>query len=280
VLTAAMAIGCAAVCVFVLATRLMLNMARHGASLIGQRTEADLALLFIFVPARTLLTATLAMVTVAAGLGLMLGIPWPVCVAICGVLAVAPRIVVRLLRSRWQQRLTRQLPDALSLWAGLLRTGQAMTAALTQVAAHQASPLGPELRLVLSQYRLGIALEAAIGSLRERAAVADLNMLATLLRANRELGGNLAEAMERLATTLRNRLAMQARIHSLTAQGRLQGVVVGILPLMLGAVLVAMEPVAMQSLVKTGAGWAVLGVIVALEVAGFLLIRRIVNIDV
>jgi tight adherence protein B len=155
-----------------------------------------------------------------------------------------------------------------------------MTAALTQVAAHQPSPLGSELRLVLSQYRFGVALESAIGALRERAGVADLRMLATLLRANRELGGNLAEAMERLANTLRSRLAMQARIRSLTAQGRLQGVVVGVLPLLLAAVLFAMEPEAMKSLVNTGAGWAVIGVIVALEVAGFLLIRRIVNIDV
>ena len=184
-------------------------------------------------------------------------------------MALVPRFVVRVLRHRWRQRLTAQLPDALALWAGLLRAGQAMAPALSQLASRQADPLGAELRLVLSQYRLGVGLDVAVAQFRDRASVADLRMLATLLRAQRELGGNLAEALDRLATMLRSRLAMEARIRSLTAQGRLQGVVVGALPLLLGVVLAFMEPDSMRSMLVTPVGWA------AMSLAGSSRICRI-----
>ncbi len=149
-----------------------------------------------------------------------------------------------------------------------------------QVAARQASPLGDELRMVLAQLRLGTGMDVAFQGLRERAGLADLRLLATLLQANRELGGNLAESLHRLAELLRGRLLMEARIQSLTAQGRMQGVVVGALPLLLLLVLYAMEGDTMRVLHTTLQGWVALALIGVLELIGFLLIRRIVRIDV
>lgn len=134
--------------------------------------------------------------------------------------------------------------------------------------------------MVLAQQRLGVSLDVAFSGLHERAGIADLRLLATLLRANRELGGNLAESLQRLAELLRGRLMMEARIQSLTAQGRLQGIVVGLLPILLMAALYAMESDTMRVLHTTARGWAALGVIAALEVTGFVLIRRIVRIDI
>ena len=245
-----------------------------------RRTESDLALLFIFVSTARLRAVMLLSASVASMLAWLLHLPWFAIVLIAGCVAVAPRMMVGVLRHRWRQRLAAQLPDALAIWAGLLRAGQAMAPALAQLASRQAEPLGSELRLVLSQCRLGIALDVAVAQFRDRSAVADLRMLSTLLRAQRELGGNLAESLERLATMLRSRLAMEARIRSLTAQGRLQGVVVGVLPLLLGLVLCFMEPEAMKSMVVTPVGWAAAALLVSLEIAGFLMIRRIVDIDV
>jgi len=162
----------------------------------------------------------------------------------------------------------------------LLRSGQGANQALSQVAARQGPPLGDELRMVLAQLRLGASMNAAFDGLLDRAHIADLRLLATLLQANRELGGNLAESLHRLAELLRGRLMMEARMQSLTAQGRLQGVVVGTLPLLLLAVLYAMEADTMRVLHTTVQGWATLAVMAALELTGFLLIRRIVRIDV
>jgi tight adherence protein B len=260
--------------------RLVGRLVRRGSWWIGERTEADLAQLFVFVTARTLLLWTALVVALVTAAGALLHMGWPLVLTLVAATAVAPRIMVANMRRVRRRRLAAQLPDAISLWAGLLRSGQAVTAALSQVSSRQPEPLGAELKLALAEHRLGMSLGASIGALRDRVGVPDLRMLATLLQVHRDLGGNLAEAMDRLAATLRTRLAMEARIRSLTAQGRLQGLVVGALPLLLAAVLSLMEPAAMHAMVSTPAGWAAMAVVAALEVAGFLMIRRIVNIDV
>jgi tight adherence protein B len=277
---ALLAAAVAGLCACVVVARQMRNIAIWPAVGLMQRTEADLALLFIFVSASRLRLCTLVVAFLGAGISVWLRWPWFVTALLALSMALVPRFVVNLLRQRWRRRLTEQLPDALALWAGLLKAGQAMTPALTQLASRQVNPLGAELKLVLSQYRLGIGLDVAMAQFRDRALVPDLRMLSALLRAQRELGGNLAEALERLASLLRSRLAMEARIRSLTAQGRLQGVVVGVLPLLLAAVLSFMEPEAMRSMLVTPAGWVAMSLVLVLEIAGFVMIRRIVNIDV
>jgi tight adherence protein B len=261
-------------------TGLLSRLLRHGSWWIGERTEADLAQLFVFVSARSLLLWTLLALVVVIAAGVLLRIAWPLMLGCAAVAAVGPRILVIGMRRARQRRLAAQLPDAISLWAGLLRSGQGVMTALSQVSSRQPEPLGGELKLVLAEHRLGLGLGAAIGALRDRVGVPDLRMLVTLLQVHRELGGNLAEAMDRLAATLRSRLLMEARIRSLTAQGRLQGLVVGALPLLLAVVLSVMEPDAMHAMVSTRPGWAAMAAIAGLEVAGFIVIRRIVNIDI
>ena len=273
-------IAVAAAIVVWLVGRSLAGAARWGAGELGHRTESELAQMFVFIPAARLLvlTAVIAVVSVAAAL--LLQLPMVLLPLILAVALAAPRLLVLWLRHRWRCDLARQLPDALSLWAGLLRAGQGASQALTQVASRQRAPLGDELRMVLAQLRLSAGLDVAFQGLWERSQLADLRLLSTLLQANRELGGNLAEPLGRLAELLRSRLVMQARIQSLTAQGKLQGIVVGALPLLLMAVLYVMEGDTMRALHTTPQGWAALAVIAVLELSGFLLIRRIVRIDV
>lgn len=249
-------------------------------ALAGQRTESDLAGLFVFIPASRLLLWSVLLAGCVALAGAGLHWPTPAIVAMSIACLATPRLFLRWLRVRWRQRLAVQLPDALSSWAGLLRAGQSSQQALAQVAQRQQAPLGNELRLVMGQLRMGVALEVAFDALRERAGVGDLRLLSTLLATQRELGGNLAESLQRLSDLLRGRLLMEARIASLTAQGRMQGVVVGVLPLLLLAVLYVMERDAMQVLHTTWQGWSALAAIALLEALGFFLIRRIVRIEV
>lgn len=260
--------------------RQLRGAARWWAGLAGSRTETELASLFVFVSAGRLLGLAAALAVVVLVVALLLGAPVALALA-AGIAALAmPRLGLRMLRSRWRSRLAQQLPDALALWAGLLRAGQSSQQALAQVAQRQSAPLGDELRFVLGQLRMGIALDTTFDSLQERSALEDLRLLSTLLATQRELGGNLAESLHRLSELLRGRLQMQARIASLTAQGRMQAVVVGILPLLLLAVLYVMEPAAMQVLHTTWQGWMALAAIALLELVGFLLLRRIVRIDI
>ena len=105
-------------------------------------------------------------------------------------------------------------------------------------------------------------------------------MLVAVLGIARDLGGGLAGALERLSVSMRRRLAMEDRIRALTSQGRLQGIVMGILPLGLGAVLTVMEPEQMRKLFTEPIGWLTLCGVALLEIGGFLLLRKIVRIEV
>lgn len=279
-LSALLLLAAGLTCLALVTLRQLRGAAVWWTGLAGHRTEHELASLFIFIPAGRLLAITLGLAAAVIAVALLLGAPAALCVAGTLVALAGPRFLVRGLRTRWRRRLARQLPDALALWAGLLRAGQSSQQALAQVAQRQAAPLGDELRFVLGQLRMGVALEEAFASLRRRADMQDLRLLSTLLATQRELGGNLAESLQRLSDLMRGRLQMEARIDSLTAQGRVQGVVVGILPLLLLVVLYVMEREAMQVLHSTWQGWAALAAIAFLELLGFLLIRRIVRIEI
>lgn len=279
-LIASLLMAMAAALLLLVLTRQLRTVGRWWATLAGQRTEDELASLFVFIPARRLLGVTVLLAALVMGMALVLQAPLPLTALLAGMALALPRILSRWLTARWRRRLGQQLPDALSLWAGLLRAGQGTQQALAQVARRQAAPLGQELRFILGQTRMGVPLEATFAALRQRADLADLRLLSTLLATHRELGGNLAESLQRLAELLRGRLLMEARIASLTSQGRLQGVVVGLLPVLLAATLYVMEPQAMKVLHTTWQGWLALALIVVLELAGFVLIRRIVRIRI
>ncbi|MET0282274.1 MAG: type II secretion system F family protein [Steroidobacteraceae bacterium] len=246
----------------------------------GRVAEAELASLFVFVSSSRLLALSIVLAAGCAVVGLALHLPLPVLVAMVVPCLAMPRIIVRAIRARRRKRLVQQLPDTMAMWAGLLRAGQGVNQALSQVTERQAPPLGDELRLLLGQMRLGMPIEAAFVGLCGRVGSSDLRLLATLLATHRELGGNLAESLERLAELLRARLVMEDRIQALTAQGRMQGLVVGLLPLLVMAALYVMEPAAMRVLHTTWQGWCALATIAVLELTGFLLIRRIVRVDI
>lgn len=279
-LIASLLMAMAAALLLLVLTRQLRAVGGWWATLAGQRTEDELASLFVFIPARRLLGVTVLLAALVMGMALVLQAPWPLTALLAGMALALPRILSRWLTARWRRRLGQQLPDALSLWAGLLRAGQGTQQALAQVARRQAAPLGQELRFILGQTRMGVPLETTFAALRQRADLADLRLLSTLLATHRELGGNLAESLQRLADLLRGRLLMEARIASLTSQGRLQGMVVGLLPVLLAAALYVMEPEAMKVLHTTWQGWLALALIAVLELAGFVLIRRIVRIRI
>ena len=133
---------------------------------------------------------------------------------------------------------------------------------------------------MLRKHRLGLALDQSLAELHQRVPEPDIAMLATAIRVSRELGGNLAETLQRLAEGVRSRLVLRGKIHALTSQGRLQGVIVGLMPMGLMAVLSIMDPGPMGLLFSTVPGWCALALILLLECVGFYLIRGIIRIDV
>ena len=126
---------------------------------------------------------------------------------------------------------------------------------------HQPAPISQEFALVLREQRLGVPLDKALQGFAARVDLPDARMLVTTLAIARELGGGLAEALERYARMVRRRLALESRIRALTAQGKLQGWIMGALPIGLAVILWWLNPSEMNQLVESPAGWAVIAVL-------------------
>lgn len=191
-----------------------------------------------------------------------------------------PRSVVDGLRRRRARRFETQLPMALLMLASALRAGVAMTTGLRHVVEQSSAPLAQEFGLMLREQRLGVPWEVALGNLQARMPAHSTSLVVAAMRIAATTGGNLAEALESIAQTLRARLQLQAKLLALTSQGRLQAWIVGALPLLLLAVLDRLEPDIMSLLWHTPMGWGVLAIVAVLETAGVLLIRRIMRIDI
>ncbi|MBU2840144.1 secretion system protein [Acidithiobacillus thiooxidans] len=191
-----------------------------------------------------------------------------------------PRLIMRWLQKRRLDRLHAQLPDALMMLASGLRSGANLQQAMEGLSRDLSPPISQELGLVVREQRLGAAFEDAIDHLAERIPSPDVQLVASALRISREVGGSLADTVARLGETIRKRLMMERKIKSLTAQGRLQGIVMTALPALIILALLQIEPQAMGALFSTTQGWAVLAVAILCEILGYFWIRKIVSIEV
>jgi tight adherence protein B len=194
--------------------------------------------------------------------------------------AIAPRLTWTVLRKRRVSRLVLQLPDGLTMMSGAMRAGAGLQAALDLVVKEMPAPLSQEFSVLLREQRLGVPLEESLRGMSERLQLEDMNLFVSALTIAKEVGGNLSEILERLAATLRAKAVMEGKINALTSQGKLQGIVVGALPVFLAGILYTMEPAAMRPLFVTWYGWATMVTIGVLLLLGGVFIRKIVNIDV
>lgn len=191
-----------------------------------------------------------------------------------------PKLVHRHLKSKRRHQLIRQLPDVLDALVGGLRSGLSLPQALGLLSEQLPKPSNQEYSLVVRKLRMGVNMDDVLDELEARIQSAEYTMFTTSMRIAREVGGNLTESLERLADTMRKKLGMEDKITALTSQGKLQGLIVGSLPLFLMWILTMLEPEAMAPLYSTWIGYGVLGVIFVLELIGFVLIRKIVTINV
>jgi len=260
----------------------------HGSAVAGSRYRsrftADVGRrlndLLLFVDAQRLFRWNLLLaVLVMLVIRLLTGSWLLMATAVVGLAMLPNLVLVRLARQR-RLRFAAQLPDALMLVAAAIRAGASLPLALRQMSQDMAAPCGQEFELMLREQRLGVTLDDALGSLERRMRGDDLRLFTAAIRIAGDSGGNLAETLERLADSIRRKITVEGKIRALTAQGRLQGWIMTLLPPAVAAALFAIEPEAMEPLIATWQGWIVCGVIAVLELAGLLFIRRIMDIDI
>lgn len=245
-----------------------------------QHAQDNLSRMFLFVDARKVFVYNLAAITIVP-LAVYLVTGLPVFAVVAGIVVlVVPKAVFRMLHQRRLARFEAQLPEGLNMMAGAMRAGASLPLAIEAMVREVQAPLSQEFGLVLREQRMGIPLDEAFENLGKRVPSPDLGLVVAAARIARDVGGNLSEVFNRLADTLRQKAVMEGKIKALTSQGKLQGWIVGLLPLGMILVLYQMEPGAMLPLFISVLGWAVLAVIAVLELMGAFMIRKIVTIDV
>ncbi|MBR4611969.1 MAG: type II secretion system F family protein [Kiritimatiellae bacterium] len=246
--------------------------------------------IFLFIPARRIAEAGWALAVMAfllfAGLlfnpnkpavlvlGLALGI-----VAAFGAFQL-PRQLLAVMRTRRRRKFNEQLVEALGQMSNALRAGFSITQAFESVVQNAEKPIAQEFRVFLQQQRVGISFSDALEALDRRVGSEDLNLVCSAMEIARRTGGNLTEIFDKIALTIRERMRIERRVLTLTAQGRMQGMIVGSMPFLVGIGMAVLRPEIMMPFLRTPQGLAAVAAVLVLVAIGALVIRKIIKIDV
>ncbi|WP_148867247.1 type II secretion system F family protein [Thermosediminibacter litoriperuensis] len=193
---------------------------------------------------------------------------------------VVPFVAVNSRRERWLSLFNAQMCDALTILANSLRSGFSFLQSMDLVKKELQGPVGKEFGRTISEINLGTPTEEAMKNMAERVNSRDLDLVVTAVLVQRQVGGNLSEVLDNIASVIRDRVRIKREIRAMTAQGRMSGLIIGMLPVMLGVFLFVTRPSYIMELFTDPVGRAMLMTAVMGEAVGFWLIRKIVDIDV
>ena len=186
----------------------------------------------------------------------------------------------RWLNARYVRKFDEQLTDALGTMSNALRAGFSISQAFESVAEADLHPISDEFELLLQQLRVGMSFDDALASLEKRIGSDDLTLVVTAIDIARKTGGNLTEVFGKISETIRERMRIERRVLTLTAQGRLQGWIVGCMPVVVALAMVFFRPEVMIPYLHTPAGLASMAAVAVLLALGAAVIRKIIRIDV
>ncbi|WP_224962132.1 type II secretion system F family protein [Geomonas subterranea] len=178
------------------------------------------------------------------------------------------------------EKFTEEFPDALTMIARSLRAGHSFTSAIQLVGDEIPDPVGELFKTAYEQQLLGLRITESLSNLNERIESLDLRFFTTAIAINNDVGGNLSEILENLAKTIRERLKIRRQVRVYTAQGRMTGYVLGVLPVFTFVMFNILNPKYESILYKETTGIYVLTLAVILQVIGFLVIRKIIKIRI
>ena len=188
--------------------------------------------------------------------------------------------LARWLDGRRRQKFNEQLPEALATMSNALRAGFSISQAFDSVVAQGDAPMCEEFAILQQQLRIGMSFEEALGSMSERVGSDDLTLVTSAILISRKTGGNVTEIFDKISETIRGRMRIERKVKSMTAQGRIQGIVVSAMPIVLGVAMVCLKPKMMIPFLCSFTGVVALIVMFALIAMGWVLISKITKIDV
>jgi tight adherence protein B len=205
------------------------------------------------------------------------GIP----VAVCAVAWLPmPALWVRRARQRRLMRIEMQLPEAADMISRALRAGHSFSSALDMAGDELPDPLGAEFRTTFDEINFGTSMHDALGALAERVPLPDLRYLVIAVLIQRESGGNLAEILGNVSQIIRERMKLMGHVRVLSAEGRLSGVILALLPFGVAGAMYLVNPEFLEPLAEDPVGPWIVGYALALMAVGLLWMQRLVRIHV
>ena len=205
---------------------------------------------------------------------------WPAAIFAAFVGALLPYIRINGMRRRRLNAFEAGLPEAIDLLGRAIRAGHPLSSGLKMVADETQEPLAGEFRRTFEEQRFGLPFDDAMMAMVDRVTLVDVRILVTAILIQREVGGNLAEVLDNLASVIRARFTIRRQLRTYTAQGRMSGYVLAVLPIAVGLIIYLLNPEYMGLLFTDPMGRFMLGLASVMQIIGFLWIRNIVNIDI
>ena len=188
--------------------------------------------------------------------------------------------LARWLDNRRREKFNFQLPEALATMSNALRAGFSISQAFDSVVEQGEKPMSEEFSILQQQLKIGMSLEDALESMSARVGSDDLTLVTTAILISRKTGGNVTEIFDKISETIRSRMKIERKVKTLTAQGRMQGILVSLMPLLLGIAMVILKPNMMIPFLCSFVGVISVLVVILLITVGWLFIRKITKIDV
>ena len=193
---------------------------------------------------------------------------------------ILPRLWLKSTQKRKRRQFNNQLADALLILANSLRAGFSLLQAMEMVSREMPDPIASEFQFTLREMTYGTPTEDALLHLSERVGSPDLDLLVTAILIQRQVGGNLAEVLLNIHATIQERIRIQQEIKTLTAQGRTSGYIIAALPFFIAAILAVLNPSYLKLLITNTLGLGMLAGAVVSQIIGFVIIRRIISVEV
>jgi tight adherence protein B len=228
----------------------------------------------------TFLLSTIGL-TLGFGMGILtLTRYWPagILAAVAG--GALPYLVVRRRRNKRLYAFEEMLPEAIDLLGRAIRAGHPLSAGLKMVADETSEPIQSEFRRTHEENRFGLPFDDALLAMADRVNIVDVRILVTAILIQREVGGNLAEVLDNLASVIRVRFTIRRQLRVYTAQGRFSGYVLAVLPIAVGAAIYSLNPPYIRLLFTDPMGKLMLLTAVIFQIIGFLWIRKIIDIEI
>ena len=250
----------------------------NGWKIVSAKLEGELAAAGIQISGEEYLRIWIAVTFIPALVLIVFGVSVITAFAVMILGLIIPPVLVENARKKKVALFNKQLGEALLIMSNSLRAGYTFQQSMESISKDMQPPISEEFQIVVREIDMGASLETALKHMVDRTKNDDVKILVSAVLISSQVGANLADVLDNISGTIKGRLEMKDQIQVLTAQVRISGVIVGVIPLALFLILMIINPTYIRSFIETPIGIGMLMIGVVMEVLGFVVINRMIDI--